>query len=489
MTLRRTHGRATAAAMAGFSPSTGGRIEADPRPPSERAAPRGRRRPDPLAAVWESEIIPMLEAAPGLRPVTLLEELRRRHPDLPGGIRRTLERRLRHWQALHGPAREVIFRQDHPPGRQGLSDFTEATSLGVTIAGQPFEHRLYHFRLAFSGWQHVCVVLGGESFAALAEGLQDALWALGGVPEEHRSDSLSAAFRNLTRDAALDQTRRYEALCAHYGMRSTRNTAGVAHENGAIEGPHRHLKEALGQALLLRGHHDFADLAAWRAFVDAVVGRANAARRRLVEAERSHLAPLPPQRAGAAEEALVTVTRSSGFSLRHVFYTVPSTLIGHRLRVRIHDDRLECFLGTTPVLILARGRAPGGGRGRRAHVIDYRHIIHSLRRKPGALLNLTYRDQLFPRTAYRRAWDALLAALPAQAACRAMVGLLALAHDRACEAELATTIDAFLDAGDLPDFAQLRERFTPTPEAPPEVAVRLPDIATYDALLAAGATA
>jgi hypothetical protein len=489
MTLRRTHGRATAAAMAGFSPSTGGRIEADPRPPSERAAPRGRRRPDPLAAVWESEIIPMLEAAPGLRPVTLLEELRRRHPDLPGGIRRTLERRLRHWQALHGPAREVIFRQDHPPGRQGLSDFTEATSLGVTIAGQPFEHRLYHFRLAFSGWQHVRVVLGGESFAALAEGLQDALWALGGVPEEHRSDSLSAAFRNLTRDAALDQTRRYEALCAHYGMRSTRNTAGVAHENGAIEGPHRHLKEALGQALLLRGHHDFADLAAWRAFVDAVVGRANAARRRLVEAERSHLAPLPPQRAGAAEEALVTVTRSSGFSLRHVFYTVPSTLIGHRLRVRIHDDRLECFLGTTPVLILARGRAPGGGRGRRAHVIDYRHIIHSLRRKPGALLNLTYRDQLFPRTAYRRAWDALLAALPAQAACRAMVGLLALAHDRACEAELATTIDALLDAGDLPDFARLRERFTPTPEAPPEVAVRLPDIATYDALLAAGATA
>jgi hypothetical protein len=137
MTLRRTHGRATAAAMAGFSPSTGGRIEADPRPPSERAAPRGRRRPDPLAAVWDADIVPMLEAAPGLRPVTLLDELRRRHPDLPVGIRRTLERRIRHWQAVAGPAREVIFRQDHPPGRQGLSDFTEATSLGVSIAGHP----------------------------------------------------------------------------------------------------------------------------------------------------------------------------------------------------------------------------------------------------------------------------------------------------------------------------------------------------------------
>ena len=496
MTLRRTQGRATAAAMAGFSPSTGGRIEADPRPPSERAAPRGRRRPDPLAAVWDSEIVPMLEAAPGLRPVTLLEELRRRHPDLPIGIRRTLERRLRHWQAVAGPAREVIFRQDHPPGRQGLSDFTEATSPGVSIAGQPLEHRLYHFRLAFSGWQHVRVVPGGESFAALAEGLQDALWTLGGAPGEHRSDSLSAAFRNLSRDAAEDQTRRHEALCAHYGMRPTRNNAGVAHENGAIEAPHRHLEaphrhleDALARALLLRGSHDFADLAAWRAFVDAVVGRANAARRRLVEAERPHLVHLPPQRAGAAEETLVTVTRSSGFSLRHVFYTVPSTLIGHRLRVRLHDDRLECFLGTSPVLTLPRGRAPGGGRGRRAHVIDYRHVIHSLRRKPGALLNLTYRDQLFPRTAYRRAWDALLAALPAQAACRAMVGLLALAHDRACEAELAITLDALLDAGELPDLARLRERFTPMPEAPPDIAVLLPDIATYDALLAPGAAA
>jgi len=214
--------------------------------------------------------------------------------------------------ALNGPAREVIFRQDHPLGRQGLSDFTEATSLGVTIAGQPLEHRLYHFRLAFSGWQHVHVVLGGKSFAALAEGLQDALWAIGGAPLEHLSDSLSAKFRNLPRDAAQDQTRRYEALCAHYAMRPTRDTAGVAHENGAIERPHRHLKDALAQALLLRGHHDFADLPAWRAFVDVLVGRANAARRRLVEAERTHLAQLPPQRAGTAEETLVAIILRCG---------------------------------------------------------------------------------------------------------------------------------------------------------------------------------
>src|SRR6185312_13575940 len=152
----------------------------------------------------------------------------------PDNLRRTLERRVRHWQALHGPEREVIFRQEHPPGQQALSDFTDAMELGVSIAGTPLDHRLYHFRLAFSGWEQAHVVLGGESFVALAEGLQNALWSLGCAPLLHRSDSLSAAFRNLDDDTRQDQTRRYEALCVHYGMEPTRNNRSVAHENGSI---------------------------------------------------------------------------------------------------------------------------------------------------------------------------------------------------------------------------------------------------------------
>jgi hypothetical protein len=227
---------------------------------------------------------------------------------------------------LHGPERDVIFRQEHPPGQQGLSDFTDTAELGVAIAGVRLEHRLYHFRLAFSGWEHARVVLGGESFVALAEGLQNALWTLGGALAEHRSDSLSAAFRNLERDAVEDLTRRYEALCAHYGMTPTRNNPGVAHENGAIEGPHAHLKMALQQALLLRGSGDFADLDAYRRFVDEVVGRANAGRRKALEIERARLNALPVRRTDDFEEELVTVTRSGGFFLRRIFNTVPSRL-------------------------------------------------------------------------------------------------------------------------------------------------------------------
>jgi hypothetical protein len=487
MNQRRTHTREAAAAKAGFSTSTGARLDTDPRLPSQKRTPRGRRRPDPLMEYWDGEIVPMLQASPGLRPITLLLEMQRRHAGFPDNLRRTLERRIRQWQALHGPEREVIFRQEHPPGQQALSDFTDAMELGVSIAGIPLDHRLYHFRLAFSGWEQARVVLGGESFVALAEGLQNALWSLGGAPEEHRSDSLSAAFRNLEQDATEDLTERYEALCAHYGMTPTRNNRGLAHENGAIEGPHAHLKRSIQQTLLLRGSSDFADLEAYRCFVDEVVGHTNARRRKALEIERARLKPLPSRRTDDHEEELVIVTRSGGFFLRRIFYTVPSRLIGHRLRVRLYDERLECLLGGTLVLTLPRGRIPKGrgDRGRCGHVVDYRHIIHALRRKPMALLNLVYRDQLFPRDAFRHTWDRLVATQPSRNACRTMVGLLALAHDRACEAELAIALAAILDAGEVPDLAILQQRFMPASVTVPDVTVTIPAAMAYDALLSA----
>jgi len=484
MKERQTHGAAVAAAKAGFSTAAAYRFEKDRRLPSQKQAPRGRRRPDPLADVWNGEILAMLEAAPGVRPVAIFEELRRRHPEIEPNIRRTLERRIRAWRAVHGPAREVMFRQEHPPGRLGLSDFTDVTELSITIAGAPLAHRLYHFRLAYSGFEYAHVVLGGESFVALAEGLQNALWALGSVPVQHRSDSLSAAFRNLDRDAEADLTRRYEDLCAHYGMTPTRNNAGVAHENGSIESAHGHLKRAIEDALLLRGARDFDDLAAWRRFVDEIVGRRNAGKAKRIDQERAALKPLPPRRTADYEEVLVCVTSSSGFTLRKVFYSVPSRLIGHRLRIRLYDDRLDCFLGATQLLTLPRGRAhPSGKHG---HVVDYRHVIHALRRKPMALLNLVYRDQLFPRRPYAHAFEALLAKETEKRACRIMVGLLALAHERACEGELADLIGQDLDAGRLPDLQALQDRFAPSISDIPKVTVELAPLAAYDEIAASG---
>ena len=341
MKFRHSDGVATAAAKAGFSTASGYRIGHDPQLPSNKASVRGRRRPDPLADIFDAEVVPLLREAPGLRSVAVFEEMLRRHPDLGAGVRRTLERRIRSWRALHGEEQEVIFRQTHEPGRMGLSDFTDMADLGVHVAGAPLDHRLYHFRLVWSGFEHAHVILGGESYVALAEGLQNALWALGGSPIDHRSDSLSAAFRNLDADARADLTRRYDALCEHYGMTPSRNNRGVAHENGSVESAHGHLKKTVRDALLLRGSAAFDDLATYRRFIDEVIAAKNRRAAPRIDAERASLQRLPDRRTSDYEEVIVTVTSSSGFTLRKVFYTVPSRLIGHRLRVRLYDDRLD----------------------------------------------------------------------------------------------------------------------------------------------------
>ena len=264
-------------------------------------------------------------------------------------------------------------------------------------------------------------------------------------------------------------------------MRATRNNRGVAHENGSVESAHGHLKRAIEQALLLRGCRDFDHLAAYRAFIAEIVSRHNARHRVRIDAERAALQPLPAQRSQDFELERVRVTSHGGFTLRKVFYSVPSQLIGHTLRVHLYDDRLELFLGASPLQSLPRGRAHGDGR--RGHVVNYHHLIHTLRRKPMALLNLVYRDQLFPRDAYRRTFDALLDALDERAACRRMVGLLALAHDRCCEAALAAQLTDLLQAGELPELEPLEARFAPDPQSLPQLNVRQGSLADYDELL------
>jgi len=218
-------------------------------------------------------------------------------------------------------------------------------------------------------------------------------------------------------------------------MTPTRNNKGVGHENGSIESSHGPLKSAIKDALLMRGSADFADLPAYRQFIDEIVSRRNARNRQRIEVERAQLRTLPDRRTSDYEEVGVRVTSSGGFTLRKVFYTVPSRLIGHQLRVRLYDDRLEVFIGGTALMTLPRGRAHRSGK--HAQVVNYHHVIHALRKKPMALLNLVYCDQLFPREAFRKTFEVLLEHLTDRQACRLMVDLLALAHERSCEAELA----------------------------------------------------
>ncbi len=191
---------------------------------------------------------------------------------------------------------------------------------------------------------------------------------------------------------------------------------------------------------------------------------------------------MPERRTTDFEEVIVTVSSTGGFTLRKVFYTVPSRRIGHRLRVRLFDDRLEVFMGGTHLTTLPRGRAHPDGR--HDQVVNCHHVIHALRKKPMALLNLVYRDKLFPRAQYRRAFEALIAHLPEKRARKITVELLALAHDRGCERELADELGRVLDAGHLPDPVALRRQFGPDPAELPTVSVLQVDLGSYDALVA-----
>lgn len=459
-----------AAAKAGISERSARRIEHSDAPPSQRPPRSWRTRIDPLAAVWDAEVVPLLQTDPQLNAVTLLEELQRRHPGEYGAnVLRTLQRRMRQWRAVDGAEREVFFAQEHPPGRLGLSDFTVADDLSVEIGGVAFDHRLYQFALAHSGWRHAVVITEGESFLALSSGLQAALWRLGGAPEEHRTDSLSAAFNNLAERQEL--TSRYDDLCRHYGMRASRCNPGQSHENGAIESRHDSLKTAIDQALRLRGSRRFDDRAGYEALVDQIVQRFNARVAKRLAAERPMLRPLPPRRTAEYEELPARVSKYAIFTVKGVQYSAPSQLIGHRLMVRQYTQHIECWLGGQRVLECPRATHRDGQRHPRR--IDYRHLVAALKRKPGAFARWVLRDAVFPRAVYRQTWERLAVALSEREACKTIVGLLALADE----------LEQLIELDQLPDLTALTALLAPPARELPDVAVELPTLAGYDELI------
>jgi hypothetical protein len=471
-----------AAAKVGISERSARRVEAAPSLPSQAPARNWRTRADPLSEVWDSEVVPLLQSDPMLQASCLLQELEQRHPGRwDTKILRTLQRRMRLWRAQFGSEREVFFAQEHPPGRQGLSDFTVCDCLGVDIAGQPLAHRLYQFALAHSGWRHVSITTGGESFMALSDGLQAALWTLGGVPEEHRTDSLSAAFNNLADQQTL--TQRYAALCEHYGLRATRCNPGKSNENGSIESRHGSLKSALDQALRLRGSRSFLDVSEYEAFVQTVVGRMNARVALRLNAERKMLRPLPKRRTAEFEELSARVSKYAVFSVKGVLYSAPSQLIGHRLSVRLYSEHVECWLSGQCVLTSPKALATDAQT--KARRIDYRHLVGALKKKPQALARWVLRDEVFPTAVYHQTWSKLAQQRPEREACKTMVGLLCLAAD-GCEAQLGLELEQLIELDQLPNLAALTELLAPAKTDVPRVLVVLPSLGSYDSLLQDG---
>lgn len=466
-----------AAAVASMSERSARSWKEGPLPSLTRRSRTWRTRPDPFAEVWAAELVPLLERDEErvLEARTLLFELEQKYPGQYDERRlRTLQRRMRHWRALHGPEREVYFEQEHVPGREGAFDFTDATNLGVTISGELFEHLLFEFVLSFSGWTWAGLSYS-ETFEAMSEGLQGALWELGGCPEVARSDNLSAATHEIKLTGGRALTARYKALLDHYGMASTRIQPGKSHENGVAEQKHARTKSLLAQALVIRDSKDFAGVEEYQTFMRGVVAQSNRLRDAKLQVEREQLNLLPGSPLPFFTTFRPHVRRWSTVRVGSRIYSVPSRLVGHDVEVRQHAARVEVFYADELVESMPRIRGAKTAR------IDYRHVIWSLVKKPGAFARYRFREELFPTLVFRQAYDALRERL----AERADVEYVRILHLAAStlESRVEQVLVGLLAAGETFDYARVRALGAPAPATMPAVSIPEPDLRQYDLML------
>jgi hypothetical protein len=479
------HGKVGLAAMkAGMDRKTARKYVAAGKLPSETRVPRDwRTREDPFAEHWP-EVEALVRETPALEAKTLFEVLSAKYPDrYEAGQLRTLQRRVRVWRATQGPDRAVTFTQQHRPGEAAQTDFTSTSELGITIAGQLFAHLLCVFVLPFSNWLWATVCLS-ESMAALRKGVQRALFQLGRVPRYHQTDNSTAATHRIPdgKKVFFEDGKRpfnddYLALMRHFGMTPRTTAIGAKEQNGDVESENGVIKRRLEQLLLVRGSRDFEDVAAWQSFIDDALRTRNAGRRTRVGEDLAAMRELNVAKLPEYVEEDVMVSEWSTIRVKHCAYSVPSRLIGEMLRVRVYEDRIEAYFGNAVQLACERLV------GRNLHRIDYRHVIWSLVRKPGAFARYVYREEMFPSLVFRRAYDAIQAP---QHGGRGDLEYLRILHLAASsmQADVEVVLAELLAASEpiTSDAVKARVATSLRPTVPEMVAPEI-DLGAYDTLL------
>jgi hypothetical protein len=481
------HGRVGLAAMrAGMDRKTARTYVRNGKLPSERAQPRDwRTHEDAFVEHWP-ELEARLNESPTLEAKTLFEVLREAHPGrYDEGQLRTLQRRVKAWRAERGPDKEVVLAQQHRPGEAAQTDFTWATELAVTIAGQLFVHMLCVVVLPYSNWRWATVCLS-ESIAAIRQGVQRALFQLGRVPAWHQTDNSTAATHRIPDGKGFvgqgggkrPFNEDYLALMRHFGMTPRTTEVGAKEQNGDVEAANGALKRALEQALLVRGSRDFETPDAWQSFVDETQRKANRGRARRVAEDLAAMRELTVARLPEFVEQDVRVSEWSTVRIKHCSYSVPSRLLGEWVRVRLFEDRLEVWYAGKEQLACERLR------GRHQRRIDYRHVIWSLVRKPGGFARYVYRDEMFPSLVFRRAYDAIQTphhGLPGD------LEYLRILHQAAStlEADVEAALALLLAEGKAITAEAVKALVTTaTTIAVPDLAGQPVDLGAYDALLA-----
>jgi transposase len=461
----------TAAAKAGMSGKTARKYRKSGKLPSQcRVVHDWRTRPDPLDQEDWRWVEEALENNSGIEAKTLFEVLQREHPGkYQDGQLRTFQRRVKVWRALEGPGNEVFFPQIYKPGEWCESDFTRMKPLGITINGVPFVHMLYHFVLCYSNWETGTVCFS-ESYESLSTGLQNALWKLGGVAKYHRTDNLTSAVNKVGSPEVF--TDNYRGLAKHYGFESQKIQPGCPNENGDIEQRHHRLKKAVDQALMLRGSRDFASRDEYEQFLAKLFDQ-----QRLKE-ELAVLRQLPRKRHDDYTQIECKVTRFSTIRVLKNSYSLHSRLIGERVKARIYADHIEVWYAQRSIEVLPRLRGENG------HYINYRHIIDWLVRKPGAFKNYRYKDDLFPTSQFRIAYDLLCSQHGSKQGNKHYLKILKLAAKES-QTLVNESLRFLVRRGDDIDFKTVEAMVESglRPPAVTDVHVEQVDLSIYDELL------
>lgn len=475
-----------AALKADLDPRTLKRYLGLGRMPSASRRPRTwRTRPDPFDPDHMNWAFDALRKAPELEAVALFERLCELYPDrYHEGQLRTFQRRVERWRATEGPDQDVVFAQVHRPGEAAQTDFTCTTRLGVTIAGTPAPPMLCHTVLPYSNAESA-TVCHSESMLAIRAGVQRAMFGWGRTPAWHQTDNSTSATHRIgdARGAQGERTfnNDYLALMKHLGMKPRTIEIGASEQNGDVEASNGTLKRSLMQHLLLRDSRDFATVEAWQAFVDDVIERRNRRRQKRFLEEFAVMTPLTVAPAPEYSEFDARVTNGSVLHVKYNAYSVPSRLREKRVRVRMFEGHVEVWFGGVKQLELPRLI----GRGQQT--IDYRHLIWSLVKKPGAFARYRYRDALFPTPTFRAAFDALEAALGSGT--RTDLEYLRLLHLAAStmESDVEAALEVLMADGKAPRLDDVRMLVAPVPQAQSDLGIGTPNLHDYDQLLSGGA--
>jgi hypothetical protein len=462
------------AAKSGMSVTTARKYLATNKAPSELKKERHWKT---RANVFESEwakIEAMLSKAPGLQAKTILSHLISEKPNIFNDCHeRTLQRLLRKWRASNGSNNNVIFNQTIRAGKQSQSDYASMNELNINIRGNKFEHLLFHFLLPYSRWEFVEICYS-ESFDSLSKGYENAVWTLGYVAPEHRTDNLSAASkRSGSKRVATDN---WQEFMKHHGVVASRNNPGKSNENGSIEKSHDLLKNDIRQQLMLRGSNDFSAIAEYKGFLQKIIVRRNGTRSDKLSEEIKVLNPLPEKKYYAPEILELTVTKSSTIKIDQVTYSVPSRLIGYNLRAYIYQGEIKLYYGTQLIC-----KMPKIDKSKANAVINYRHIIAGLVRKPGAFTNYHYRDHLFPTIAFRKLYDKLIKTHPVNGT-KQYLKILHLAAVNS-ESEVEAAVSILMEGKITPTINRIKELLYIKSQEKIVVHVDQPVVKQYDCLL------